>query len=401
MSENPEKVKLEVWGAKVPVELKQKVADFVSDNFNNSADFLVAALNSLRVESAQDDQEVVKELSSLRHIQKQIEDIFVSIITLSKRQSEVSESRISALQSDLREAEAMAFEAREELKKVSKDALDQVEAIRAEAALARETVANEVQEMKEALVRAREAQEQSARLANLAEEAATATKARVEELEEKAALADQYKKELEDAKQVNSDLVRQVDKIKEEMDRKLERAESEREKALLSLRNELTEKLRAEYEDRSMTAIAAAEAKAEDRVMKAEKEAAQAHEKASLEIAKIREALDKERDARVKTEKLADKVSETAVDANTRAAVLQEKANLADLYLQERNDLETRLQQELVDREKSLLAKEREHMKEVSKLREDLAQIREEKAALEISLVRAGNKQQTKPKKDS
>jgi hypothetical protein len=73
---------------------------------------------------------------------------------------------------------ALAMDAQEQRQDITEQAGAQVEAAQADAALARETAAKEVQEAKEALARARDAQEQSAKLAALAEEAAAAAKAK-------------------------------------------------------------------------------------------------------------------------------------------------------------------------------------------------------------------------------
>lgn len=130
--------------------------------------------------------------------------------------------------------------------------------------------------------------------------------------------------------------------------------------------------------------------KAEEKIQKAEEEIAAIREKADKQLSETREALDRERHARLLTERNAEKASESAEEANARVVALQEKANLTDRYLKDRNDLEARLQQALVDKDKdkALLVQEHEYMREIGKLREDLAQSREEKAALEILIAR-------------
>lgn len=374
-------------------ETKAKFDELSQQTGLNQREFLEMLINNYESNKARESMGQVKEIENLRHHLARIEETYISLVKAGQDRNEACAIKITGLEQEALQAKAAVMEAKGQADRDVQLARDQAEAARAEAALVRENAAREVQDIKEALAQAREAQEQSARLANLAEEASAAAKAKVAELEEKASLADQYKKELEGIKQINAGLVQQLEKTEEEMERQLERAKSDNEKALLVLRSELTEKLRAEYEERTRQAVFAVEAKAEERLLKVEQEADQAREKASIEIAKIREALDKERDARVQAEKFADKANEKAVKANASAEALQEKANLADRYLQERNDLEARLQQAVVDADKSLLAKEREYMKEISKLREDLAQAREEKAAVEVLLAQADNKQ--------
>ncbi|TEB04772.1 hypothetical protein Psch_03534 [Pelotomaculum schinkii] len=373
----------------------------------NKKEFLEMLLSNYESNKARESMGQVKELENLSHHLARIEETYVSLVKAGQDRDEAYADKIASLEQETLQSKAAALEAKEELQKVAKDAQVQVDAAKAEAALARETAAKEVQEAKEALSRSLDAQEKLAKLANLAEEAAATAKAKVSELEEKAGLVGQLEVTVEQLKAERDDLTGRLEKTKEDYERQLERAKAEKENSLLKLENEL----RNDYEERNRQAVAAVETKAEERVrrieaevstvqkkaeeklQKAEDEIAAIREKAEKQLSEIREALDRERQARLLAERNSEKASEAAAEANSVAEALQEKANLADRYLKDRNDLEARLQQALVDKDKSLLAQERESMNEISRLREELAQVREDKAALEVLMARAGGKQ--------
>lgn len=376
----------------------------------NQKEFLEMLIRDYESNKVRESMGQVKEIENLRHHLARIEETYISLVKAGQDRDEAYADKIVGLEQEALQAKAAALEAKEELQKVTRDAQTLVDTAKAEAALARETATKEVQEAKDALARSLDAQEKLAKLANLAEEAATTAKVRVAELEEKAGMVDQLKLTVDQIRAERDELNGQLEKAKGDYERQLERAKAEKENALLKLKNELTEQLRGKYEERNRQAIATVEKKAEERVgkveaelstvqkkaeekiQKAEEEIATIREKAEKQLFETREALDRERQARLLIERDAEKASKASAEANSRAEGLLEKAKLADRYLQERNDLEARLQQALVDKDKSLLAQEREYMKEISKLREDLARAREEKATLEVQMIRIGKK---------
>jgi chromosome segregation ATPase len=234
----------------------------------------------------------VKEIEQLSHHLARVQEIFIGLVKESQNRQEADANMIARTEEEATRFKALAMDAQEQRQDITEQAGAQVEAAQADAALARETAAKEVRDAKEALVRARDAQEQSAKLAVLAEEAVAAAKAKAADLENLAEQAGQYKQEADQVRRESEDLTRRLEQAQE------------------SLRN-----IQAE----AKTALSAQVAKMDD--------------------------------------------------------ALQRAADRAE-----------------VEKEKAVLAAQREGMNETGVLREALAKAREEKAALEVLLARAGGR---------
>lgn len=156
-----------------------------------------------------------------------------------------------------------------------------------------------------------------------------------------------------------------------------------------------------ELED-EIQATKAAVVDAGTQVQAAKMEAAQVREAAEKDVRDIRDVLAQAREAQQQSAKLAVLAEEAAASAKARCAELEDLANQADEYRRdgERAREETAKAKEAmlranelagIEREKAVLVAERKAMNEIGKLREDLAQAREEKAALEVSIARASS----------
>jgi DNA repair exonuclease SbcCD ATPase subunit len=279
-----------VFSAKIDEGLKAKFEEMAQGAGTTQKDFFSRLISAYETAQVRESVATVKEIEQLSHHLDRVQEIFIGLVKESQDRQEADANMIARAEEDATRFKALAMDAQEQRQDATEQANAQVEAAHADAALARETAAREVQDAKDALARARDAQEQSAKLAALAEEAATAAKAKAADLENLAEQAGQYKQE---ADQVRREL--------EDLTRRLEQAQE-------YLRN-----IQAE----AKTALSAQVAKMDD--------------------------------------------------------TLQRAAERAE-----------------VEKERAVLAAQREGMNETGVLREALAKAREEKAALEVSLARAG-----------
>jgi DNA repair exonuclease SbcCD ATPase subunit len=279
-----------VFSAKIDEGLKAKFEEMAQSAGTTQKDFFSRLISAYETAQVRESVAAVKEIEQLSHHLDRVQEIFIGLVKESQDRQEADANMIARAEEDATRFKALAMDAQEQRQEITEQAGAQVEAAQADAALARETAAKEVQDAKEALARARDAQEQSAKLAALAEEAATAAKAKAADLEALAGQAGQYKQDADQARRESEDLTKQLEQAHE------------------SIRN-----IQAE----AKTAISAQVAKMED--------------------------------------------------------ALQRAAERAE-----------------VEKERAVLAAQREGMNETGVLREALAKAREEKAALEVLLARAG-----------
>ena len=104
----------------------------------------------------------VKELESLRHHLARVEEIYIGLVKNGQDYQGKASEKLFKAEDEARNAKAAAHEAQ----KTAAEAIKEAQA-QADAALARETAAKEVQEMREVLARSQNSQEQSSKLATL------------------------------------------------------------------------------------------------------------------------------------------------------------------------------------------------------------------------------------------
>jgi colicin import membrane protein len=191
----------------------------------------------------------VKEIEQLRHHLARIEEIFVGLVKSSQDRQEADAGRIMASEDEAVRAKATVAELTERLASVIEQSGTEVDAVRSEAARVKEAAAREVQDARDSVARARESQQQSAKLAALAEEAAASAKARADDLEGLAGQAERYKQESEQARKelqvmatrlddADAALKAQAAKADDDLQRAVERADVEKERAVLAAQRE-------------------------------------------------------------------------------------------------------------------------------------------------------------------
>lgn len=206
-----------------------------------------------------------QEFDQLKHHLARIEEIYITLIKTGQDKNQANAEIIAKLEQEVIQAKAAAQDATEKAEVITQEAQTQIETMQARTEQIQETAEKEVWESREALKRAQEAQEQAAKLATLAEEAAAAAKTKAEELEALAGQAEEYrqenerlsaqivqlqedtKKALEAEKRAQSDLKAALDaqvmRAKEVLQNATERAEVEKEKAVLAAQRKDLEKI--------------------------------------------------------------------------------------------------------------------------------------------------------------
>lgn len=255
--------------AKIDPGTRDKLAAMAEVAGMTAKDFIAHLVASYDANQARESVAETKEMSALCHHLSRIEEIYISMAKSSKDRQEADAIRISQAEDGAIQAKAAALEAKAEAEQIVQDARAEIEKIKGEAALARENAQKEIQEAREESERAREAQEQAARLAVLADKAAAAAEQRVAQLESLADQAEEYRLEATRYRQERDELGRELGRklkqaeedmyrVKEEakaaldaqiaknedaLQRALERADVEKEKALLAARGEYMDEI--------------------------------------------------------------------------------------------------------------------------------------------------------------
>lgn len=284
-----------VFSVKIDEAVKGRFEELAQAIGTTQKNFFVRLVEAYETSQMRGSMTQVKEIEQLHHHLGRVEEIYIGLVKSSQDRQEADADKIARAEQDAQNAKVLALDTKKDAEKAINEALQQLEAYKAEAALARENAEKELIEMRDTVERALESREQSTRLATLAEEAAAAAKTKVAELETLANKADLYKKEAEQ-------LGKKVEKLTGEL---------------------------------------------------------------------------------VKAEAALQKLQEDSKSALDEMVVRMEEA------------LQRAAERAELEKEKAILVTKTEAMEEIGKLREALAQIREEKAALEVQIARAGNQSLT------
>ncbi len=231
-----------VFSAKIDEDVKAKFEAGAQATGTSQKEFFSRLVTFYETAQARESVSQVKEIEQLRHHLARVEEIYIGLVKGGQDQQEADANRINLAENDAMRTKAHVTELTEKLDSVIEQAKTGMDAVRAEAALIRETASKDVQDMKDALIRTQEAQQQSARLATLAEESATTAKVRCTELEGAAARAEGYRQDAELAKtelaQLRANTEREIANMRDVMAKMAERAEIEQEKAVLTVQRE-------------------------------------------------------------------------------------------------------------------------------------------------------------------
>lgn len=246
------------FSAKIDAEIKEKLNNMAEQSGMTMKDFLSRLVGSYETAQERESMGQVKEIENLRHHLARVEEIYVSIVKAAKDRQESDAERIAKAEAEAQMVKAEALDREKQAAMAIDSANERVHQADAEAALVREQANQEIAQLKEIVEREKEAREQSARLAALAEQAAAAAKTKAEQLADQASKADQYQKEKEELEkqldqtkellkqtqvQAKNNLDREITQSKDLLERTKERAEVEKEKAVLLAQREFMEEI--------------------------------------------------------------------------------------------------------------------------------------------------------------
>lgn len=271
------------FSTKIDPEVKGKLLELIEQSNLTQKDFMTRLVQCYETSQARESLGQVKELDQLRHHVSRIEEIYISFVKGAQDRQEADAARIAQAEAEAQAAKAEARE-REKMAAAAIDsANERVQQVEGQAALVREQADRELNEMREALAREMEAREQSARLATLAEQAASAAQIRAVELEEQAGKAVRYREERDELSQKCKTLDEKVNQLQALMDKV--RTEAQKELEIQAQRfKEIIDRLKEQHSDDLIRASERAEVEKEKAVLSAQKEFMQ-------EISRLRELL--------------------------------------------------------------------------------------------------------------
>lgn len=254
------------FSSRISAETKDKLEGLIKDSGISNKEFMDRLVANYETNLSRESMAHVKELESLRHHLARVEEIYISIVKSAKDRQEADNKRITEAEEAAQHSKAQVLDIQTQATQDIENAEEQIKTAEAEATLIRETAQKETQSMREALNRAEESREQSARLAALAEKTATEAESKANKLQEQAEQSVQYRQELEQIRrerdQLESDLAKAKEELQEEINLRdataksvreefegklkqaLERAEFEKNKAVLEVQRKALEEMR-------------------------------------------------------------------------------------------------------------------------------------------------------------
>lgn len=234
----------DIFSVRLDDDTREKLDELINNSGLKNKEFVTRMIEVYEANLRRESLFQVKELPTLGHHLSRVEEIFTAYVKEADDRKAYYESKINELTESLNKAKAELLDKNRLLEEIETETTEKINAAQAEAALARENADKELQSMRDALRRAEESREQSARLATLAEKSASEAEARANALKEKANQAESYKAELEKSREeiarISQELQRAqeaLERVKEdhinEIERLKERAEVERDRAVI------------------------------------------------------------------------------------------------------------------------------------------------------------------------
>lgn len=254
------------FSVRLDTEVKDKLTALIEQSNYTAKDFVARLISTYEAALLREDAiPQIPELESLKHFLSRIQDIYISMHKAAQDRREADVKRITLAQDEATQAKAAAHEAQEQAAKVTEEANARVEAAANELTVYKAEITDELQELKQSLVKAMDDRDQSGRLAALAEKAAATAEAKASELSDLADSATQYKREMDQSLQQHNQLTaqhkleldalqQQVNQLQAELERKemqmqeklihlAERSEIDKERAVLAAQRESMEEI--------------------------------------------------------------------------------------------------------------------------------------------------------------
>lgn len=282
------------FSSKMDPDVKERLLSHIEQSKMTNKDFMSRLVECYEANQARESLGQVKELEQLSHHLSRVQEIYISMVKATQDRQEADAARISKAETNAQAAKAEAHEREKMAAEAIDSANERVQQAEGRAALIREQADKELSEMKDSLAREKEAREQSARLASLAEQAASAAQEKAEALEEQAKKAEQFRQERDEFAQNNKTLENKVDQLQAQLEQT--RMEAQKELDVQAGRvKEQIERLYEQHRDAMTRALEKAEVEKDKAVLLIQREFMK-------DIAGLRESLAQCREEKAKLE---------------------------------------------------------------------------------------------------
>ena len=258
MADQPFSVRLET-------EVKDKLTSLIEQSDSTAKEFVARLISTYEAAQMRESTSHVREFEQLRHFLTRIEEMYISMHKASQDRQEADGIRIAQAQDEATQAKATAHDAQEQAVNAIAVANARADAAVNELTIYKAEISDEMHELKQAVLKAIDDRDQANRLSALAEKAAASAEAKVSELTDLADRSADYKRELEQAVQQRDQLTashqreiealqQQVNQLQAELDRRetqiqeaisraAERAEIDKERAVLVAQREAMDEI--------------------------------------------------------------------------------------------------------------------------------------------------------------
>jgi hypothetical protein len=241
---------------KVKGETRNEVNAITAElNLGSQNEAVEHLLGLYRIDKEQKGPDRIPQLESLDFHFSRIKDIYVEMVMSGRDNETKANHEKLILDVDLQETRILLIKSDEEKKQLQTEvenanlvASQEIEKVRGEAALAIQNANKDIQQMQKLVTQAEESREQSTQLITLAQDAAKNAKEKADQFEDKANQRDQIQNENMVIKDELKKALEEIERIKLENVRALEKAELAHNNTLIKAEREYMESLNTSRE---------------------------------------------------------------------------------------------------------------------------------------------------------
>ena len=245
------------FSVRLDTEVKDRLTALIEQSNSTAKEFVARLISTYDAAHLRENTTTrIPELDSLKHFLSRIEEVYISMYNASRDRQDADARRIIQAQDEATQAKAAAHEAQEQAARAIEETNARAEVAVNELTAYKAEISDEIHELKQAVLKAMDDRDQSSRLAALAEKAASTAESKVNELSDLADRATEYKRELEQVihqrnqlttqhqceldalqqqlNQLQAELERKDVQMQENLTRAAEKAEIDKERAVLA-----------------------------------------------------------------------------------------------------------------------------------------------------------------------
>ena len=273
------------FSVRLDTGVKDKLTALIEQSNSTAKDFVAQLISTYETAQMREGTPTkIPELDSLKHFLSRIEEVYISMYSAGRDRQDADAERITQAQNEATQAKAAAHEVQEQATRSIDEANASAEAAVNELTAYKTVISDELHELKQAVLKATDDRDQSNRLAALAEKAAATAEAKVNELADLANHALEYKRELEQTIQQRDQLTAQYQSEQDFLQQQVNQLQAQLAHKDVQMQENLTRAAERAEIDKEWAVLAAQRESMEEIIRLREALALSREEKAVLEV---------------------------------------------------------------------------------------------------------------------